>query len=196
MPKVSQEYRDARRAEILAAARRCFVRNGFHETSMQDVFAESKLSAGAVYRYFPSKDEMILAIAEENLRDVIAVIHAEAAQPHSDGVGATVARALDVVRERTASDAVGPIALLVWAEAVRSPDLARRFEALLAPMRTDLAELVVTRQREAALPGAADPDGTAALLLAVVSGYILQLTLFGPDAVASVPAALRTVIPG
>ncbi|HEY0718123.1 MAG TPA: helix-turn-helix domain-containing protein, partial [Streptosporangiaceae bacterium] len=52
MPKVTQQYRDARRDQILSAARRCFLRDGFHVTSMQDLFAESGLSSGAVYRYF------------------------------------------------------------------------------------------------------------------------------------------------
>lgn len=41
MPRVSQQYKDDQRAEILAAARSCFVRNGFHRTSMQDVFTEA-----------------------------------------------------------------------------------------------------------------------------------------------------------
>jgi AcrR family transcriptional regulator len=72
MPRRSQEYRDARRQHILDAAKRCFVRNGFHETSMQDLFAEADLSAGAVYGYFASKDDVILAIAEENIHDVVS----------------------------------------------------------------------------------------------------------------------------
>jgi AcrR family transcriptional regulator len=59
--------RDEWRAHILAAARRCFVRNGFHQTSMQDLMREAATSSGAIYRYFDSKDAMILAIAEDNL---------------------------------------------------------------------------------------------------------------------------------
>jgi TetR/AcrR family transcriptional regulator, transcriptional repressor of aconitase len=66
MPKVTHEYRDARRDQILSAARRCFLRNGFHATSVQDLVAESGLSSGAVYRYFASKDDVIIAIAEEH----------------------------------------------------------------------------------------------------------------------------------
>ena len=73
MPKVSQQHRDARREQILAAARRCFLRDGFHATSMQDLFAESGLSSGAVYSYFASKDDVIEAIAEENIRGVLSV---------------------------------------------------------------------------------------------------------------------------
>jgi AcrR family transcriptional regulator len=38
---------------------------GFHATSMQDLLREANLSAGAVYRYFKSKDEIIAAIGED-----------------------------------------------------------------------------------------------------------------------------------
>jgi AcrR family transcriptional regulator len=57
--------KDLRRAQILDAARLCFARSGFHGASMQQVCAEAKMSPGALYRYFPSKEAIIEAIAEE-----------------------------------------------------------------------------------------------------------------------------------
>jgi AcrR family transcriptional regulator len=59
MPKVSDEYKLNRRQQIIDAAYRCFVRNGFHETSMRDIYEETQLSPGAVYNYFRSKEEII-----------------------------------------------------------------------------------------------------------------------------------------
>lgn len=70
MPKVSAEHRAARRDEILDAARACFLRNGFHASTMQDVFAESGLSAGAVYLYFAGKEEIVRAIALEAVTEI------------------------------------------------------------------------------------------------------------------------------
>src|ERR1700742_689922 len=121
MPKRSQEYRDARREQILSAAKRCYVRNGFHETSMQDLFAEAGLSSGAVYRYFASKDEVIMAIAEENTREVLAMMHAATAQPPGRSAGAALADALEVILARDSHEGLGGLVLLVWAEALRSP---------------------------------------------------------------------------
>src|ERR1700742_4519168 len=100
MPKRSQEYRDARREQILSAAKRCFVRNGFHETSMQDLFAEAGLSAGAVYRYSASKDEVILAIAQENMSEVMTLISDLPADPKRDGIAATLSPVLDLLRKK------------------------------------------------------------------------------------------------
>ena len=64
VPRVSADHLTARREQILAAARACFLRNGLHTTSMQDLIREAGLSVGAVYRYFKSKNEIINAIAE------------------------------------------------------------------------------------------------------------------------------------
>ncbi|MCP9983807.1 TetR/AcrR family transcriptional regulator [Actinomadura madurae] len=72
MPRVSEEHLERRRRQILEAARACFVRKGIHETSMQDIFAEAGLSAGAVYRYFKSKNEII----EANVATVVGELHA------------------------------------------------------------------------------------------------------------------------
>jgi AcrR family transcriptional regulator len=195
MPKRSQEYRDARREQILSAAKRCFVRNGFHETSMQDLFAEAGLSAGAVYSYFASKDEVILAIAEENLRDVLALIHTLATDPDRKGIGSTLASVLEMIRRKNAEDDLGPVAVLVWAEALRNPALHQRFQKSLTQLRRDLAKVVKEQQRAGTLPSGVGADGIASLLLAVVPGFILQLTLLGDASPARVGAAARALWP-
>ena len=120
MPKVTQQYRDARREQILAAAKRCFLRDGFHETSMQDLFAEAGLYHRGVYRYFSSKDDIILAIVEENMQEVLTLTHAlvgngDASQ--GGGLGDALASVLEVIREKHARDDLGALAVLVWSEA-------------------------------------------------------------------------------
>ena len=64
MPKVTDEYRAARRQQIIDAAYRCFARKGFHQATMRDIYAEANLSPGAVYHYFDSKDAIIQASFE------------------------------------------------------------------------------------------------------------------------------------
>jgi TetR/AcrR family transcriptional repressor of uid operon len=51
-----------RRAHILAAAERAFLREGFHASSMQDVAAEAGMSPGNLYRYFPSKEAIVAGL--------------------------------------------------------------------------------------------------------------------------------------
>jgi AcrR family transcriptional regulator len=67
MPRVSERHAAARRGQILAAALRCFERDGFQRTTMQDIFRESGLSPGAVYTYFFGKDQIVREVAAEVL---------------------------------------------------------------------------------------------------------------------------------
>ena len=60
------EVRDvqaARREQILDAAEACFVRNGFHRTTMSDLAREAAMSPGNFYRYFASKEYIVLEMA-------------------------------------------------------------------------------------------------------------------------------------
>ncbi|OBJ10551.1 hypothetical protein A5624_15405 [Mycobacterium sp. 1482292.6] len=182
MPKVSHEYRAERRAHILAAARRCFVRDGFHGTSMQDLVDEAGVSSGAVYRYFPSKDAVIETIAAENLDQVVNVIRASI----GDGLTAEAAigAVLDFVTARHAEDGFAAIALLVWSEAMRNPVLAERLRDSIA----DAARLLRSPKRPSR-----DAAAITDLLLCVLPGYLLQLALTGPAAVKRIPRTVEKV---
>src|SRR5271163_2830596 len=86
MPKISESQRQARRDQILAAAWRCFSRRGIHATSMEEIIREANLSAGAVYLYYKSKDELIMAaitVYTEELRALLLpiLIREEASPP-------------------------------------------------------------------------------------------------------------------
>jgi AcrR family transcriptional regulator len=195
MPKRSQEYLDARREQILSAAKRCFVRNGFHETSMQDLFAEAELSSGAVYGYFASKDDVILAIAQENMRDVLALLRTFADDPHREGIGSTLAAVLGLIRQKNDDHDLGPLAMLVWAEVLRNPELRESFEGSLRQMRADLSKVVAQRQQSGTLSSTVSADGVAGLLISVLPGFIVQLTLLGDDSVADIVEAARALVP-
>jgi TetR/AcrR family transcriptional regulator, transcriptional repressor of aconitase len=193
MPKVSQQHRDARREQILAAARRCFLRDGFHATSMQDLFAEAGLSSGAVYSYFASKDDVIVAIAEENMQAVTDMIRAAAIQQPGRPVGAVLADIMEIMRAKDAQDGLGKLTVIVWSEAVRNPALAERFTELVTELRANLADVI--RQSPDHLPGDAPADALAATLMSIVPGYLLQLALLGPAAVDGIPGVVRELWP-
>ncbi len=195
MPRVTQEYKDDQRAEILAAARRCFVRNGFHQTSMQDVFAEAGKSAGAVYRYFPRKDDMIVGVAGQNLDDVTQVLRT--ALTRSDGkggVGQVMAELLEAVIDRHRDRQLATMALMVWAEALRNPALAGRLEAATVSMTRDMAAFVRERQQAGTWSGA-PADVLAQVILSILPGFLLNLALLGQPGVAKFPDAVRALWP-
>jgi AcrR family transcriptional regulator len=171
MPRVSEEHLEARRRQILDAARRRFTANGFHSTSMQDVLKESGLSAGAVYRYFASKEDIIGAIAEEAVGDI-----RRAFESGADDVplGELIDRALRAVDDRANLDDVGRLALQVWAEAARSETLRRRIAHVVEEARAALRERIERQYGDAV-----DAEATAAVVTALLPGFIHAKTVVG-----------------
>ncbi|MET4224596.1 TetR/AcrR family transcriptional regulator [Oerskovia enterophila] len=74
MPKVSAEHMRARRDQIARAAAAQFSLRGIHSTSMANIIEASGLSAGAIYRYFTGKDEIIAHVARSAIDGVFTGI--------------------------------------------------------------------------------------------------------------------------
>src|SRR5690349_10085106 len=66
MPKLRPDTQRARREHILDAALACFVRGGFHATTMQMICREAGVSPGALYVYFDSKEALIAGLCERD----------------------------------------------------------------------------------------------------------------------------------
>jgi AcrR family transcriptional regulator len=60
--------REAVRRSILDAARELFVIEGFQNVSIRKIAERIEYSPAAIYGYFPSKDDIFFALAEEGLR--------------------------------------------------------------------------------------------------------------------------------
>jgi AcrR family transcriptional regulator len=195
MARVSQEHLDARRRQILDAARRCFAANGFHNTSMQDVLKEAGLSAGAVYRYFPSKDALISAAAEEALA-LIAGAFAEVMEqqppPAPDELFTSIIRTLEKLE---GPQHAGRIAIQAWAEALRSEEMAARLRPNVQQARRTLAALVARYQESGDITADADPLEVAAVLLSVIPGFLVQHVVIGDTEADAFVRGLRALFP-
>lgn len=60
--------REALRRAILDAARELFVNHGYENVSMRKIAERIEYSPAAIYSYFPSKDDILIALAEEGVR--------------------------------------------------------------------------------------------------------------------------------
>ncbi|HYM19389.1 MAG TPA: TetR/AcrR family transcriptional regulator [Candidatus Kapabacteria bacterium] len=58
------ESEEIRKQQILTATAKCIARYGYHETSVDTIAKESKLSKGAIYWYYNSKEEVLVALSE------------------------------------------------------------------------------------------------------------------------------------
>ncbi|WP_030686170.1 TetR/AcrR family transcriptional regulator [Streptomyces globisporus] len=183
MARVSQEHLDARRRQILDGAARCFARNGFHATSMQDVLAEVGLSAGAVYRYFRGKEELIGAIAAEAFAGIRGAFEeaSRATPPPTPDVllGAVVRIFLEERVEGADRQAFARLIVQVWTETLRNEKLAATLSEGYQGMRAAWTGLVAVYRENGLLRADVPADHVARTLIATAQGFIAQQALFG-----------------
>jgi len=182
MRRANAQLQSDRRAEILAAAQRCFVRSGFHGASMQDICTEAGMSPGNLYRYFPSKEALIAGIAERD--------RAEVGQHFAR---ADLSRGLFNVLEAMARHyfAKWPrervlLCTEVMSEARRNPEIARILSSFDADVRKWLDDLFRAGAERGDIPGDVDLDGVITMLIIITDGLWWRRALqpdFNPESV-------------
>ncbi len=188
MPRITDERREARRSEIVAAARRCFARDGFHQTSMPDIAREAGMSAGAFYRYFPSKEDVILEIAGQAFGVMAGRIGAAGDDGRAPSVGDIVAAVVGPMGGETITLPSGEVVpteelarcgVQAWAELLRHESLRERASAGFDAVRAGMTDVLRRGQDGGVVDPALDPDDGARVVLALLPGFILQREAFG-----------------
>ncbi|QZN94399.1 TetR/AcrR family transcriptional regulator [Symbiopectobacterium purcellii] len=123
--KMNKEERtEYRRNQIIAAARICFRRSGFHGAGMTEIAKHAELSVGQIYRYFTNKDAVIEAIVRDITHQKLQFMLLGASHVHP---AAMAAKALSLrkppdLTPRMEEDHA--LMLEVTAEATRNPRVA------------------------------------------------------------------------
>jgi TetR/AcrR family transcriptional regulator, transcriptional repressor of aconitase len=180
MPRVAESYLQSRRRQIMDAAITCFARDGFHRTTMQDIVGETGLSAGAIYRYFRAKEDIVAAIAAEHHAPEAAALAAAAA---ADDVGDALRRLVHASLGRLAEPQEQRwrrITVQVWAEALRNDRVMEIVRGGLDRPVEIIAGLIRRGQRDGSLPQEIDPNGAARVCASIFQGLVLQQA-WNPD---------------
>ncbi|MFI5686933.1 TetR/AcrR family transcriptional regulator [Streptomyces sp. NPDC051636] len=183
MARVSQAHLDARRRQILDGAALCFARNGFHATSVQDVLKETGLSAGAVYRYFSGKEELIGAIVGEVLDVLRETYEAAAVETPPPLPDVLISRALERLREVRPGGLEGGqwvfsrLLVQVWTEVLRNDELAVQVRAGYDAVRVAWGRVVGSYRSAGLIAQEADADAMARVMIALAQGYTAQLAV-------------------
>jgi AcrR family transcriptional regulator len=166
MRQANAQKQSDRRAEILAAAQRCFVRHGFHQTSMQEICAEAGMSPGNLYRYFPSKESLIAGIAE---RDRAEVAQEFASADLSQGFFA-VLEGMAHHHFSVRPDEQVKLCTEVMAEARRQPEIARIHESFDADVKRWLIDLFKAGAERGDIPKDTDFETVISMLMIIADG--------------------------
>jgi AcrR family transcriptional regulator len=193
MPRVSDDYRRARRDEIAHAAIRCLERKGVHDTSIADIVEESGLSTGAIYSHFTSKSELARYIVAEYLFPRL----------HELEDAADVRTPRDVLETmlKVFTDDGLPTRIVVqfWGEAATGGELRDEMMRTAARLRATIARALLPWARTRT--GSSSDAAAEALALertravvALAQGYVAHSAVFGPrdpqEYVDSIVAAL------
>jgi TetR/AcrR family transcriptional regulator, repressor for uid operon len=155
-----------RRVRILDAAERCFVRNGFHKSTMQDVAAECGMSPGNLYRYFPSKDAIVAGLAERDREQFNADFARLVDAPDPAATFVMLGRRHLVEEPRSKTIMMQEI----WAESCRNPRMAEICAFMDQNVETCLAEFVTLIRTRDGVPGLGEPREVAKLIMALADG--------------------------
>ncbi|MGO4871601.1 MAG: TetR/AcrR family transcriptional regulator [Roseiarcus sp.] len=183
-PSANRAPEADRREAIVAAAERAFVRHGFHAATMQQVADEAGMSAGNLYRYFPSKEALVEGICATDQRERADVFEALAA---AGGVLPTIAVVLrDHVLAKPREKAT--MIVEITAEAARNPRIAAMTRAMDANVLSGIAALVETAKAKGEAAASLNAEFAARVIFTIVSGLFKRRAL-EPDFDVEVEAA-------
>ena len=129
----------ARRKQVLDAAEACFLRHGFHGTSMAAISQAAGMSVGHIYNYFSSKEAIIAAMCEREMARLLSRFQDMAASRER-----FVGELKVILRERIAEEADAACGVLtrdLQAEIGRNEVLTRAIQDFDLRMREELRGL-------------------------------------------------------
>jgi TetR/AcrR family transcriptional regulator, repressor for uid operon len=167
IPPVEAPARDGdRRAHILAAAERAFLREGFHASSMQDVAAEAGMSPGNLYRYFPSKEAIVAGLCACDQEELAANVQTLVS------CGNPLAGIEMLLRQHLVEEPRERFQMIVeiWAEATRKPEIANLCNGIDGHVRGGLAQVIEAAKRLGLAPADVDTNFVVRTMMTIVIG--------------------------
>jgi len=153
------------------AAKKCFVRSGFQGASMHEICTEAGMSPGALYRYFPSKEAIIEAIAEADRREDAEIMSQMLDNP--DVVDGFVSAALAHIRHVHEN---GNAALFseIRAESVRNDAVRNSCEYSMDQVRKAFRGYLQAALDRGDIRPAVDLDSLMSVMMAIGEGLVLS----------------------
>lgn len=172
--------REERRAALLRAAREVLAEKGLESAKVSDIVARAGVAQGTFYLYFPSKLSLVIALAEDMDRQILASTRAavEGARSLAEGIDAGVSAAFaEMGRYR---DVLGIIEARVGMIELR-PQCEHLFQAYYAY----IASMIERGQASGEVDRNVNPEIAARLIVGVLEHAADECYIYGlrePDA--------------
>jgi AcrR family transcriptional regulator len=175
-PKVPEAYLKARRTEILEAAVKCFMEKGFHNATMQDIYDATELSPGAVYNYFSSKEDIVIAAVKEFSDWSISSLDSLIAENPDESLIKVIQFWLTGIKQDETSKSVS-IQLDFYSEATRNNSIREAVVKSQAATHDKLIQLIKQNQRAGLLNPELDPLAIARAIMGMVFGIMIHKSM-------------------
>jgi AcrR family transcriptional regulator len=186
-----------RRQEIFQAALSCFARTGYHQTTMDDIVAESGLSKGTLYWYFDGKKDLFLALFQEVMGDLGESWQAIADNPDTSATEKLVASMSLFRSELTEMAPFFGIMMEAWALTRHDEDVEGVIRELYQPYLAIMERII----EEGVISGNFQVPSERAMALVVMTLYdgitlALGTGLWHEDAASIIDAAETLILRG
>ena len=174
---VNEKARQERMAQVLDGARRCFVERGFHASSTAQISAAAGVSVANLYQYYPTKEALITALIDLDLKrhaNMIVRFWATDLSPRA------IKEALGDIFLTKEGHEVAVLRAEIASEGARNSevaDLLRRSEVQLMAL---LNGHIRAAQQDGRISRGIDPVAVGERLALVFEG-IMRLYVFAPD---------------
>ncbi|HEY4126312.1 MAG TPA: TetR/AcrR family transcriptional regulator [Rhizomicrobium sp.] len=196
MARFSDAQKESRRRELMDAARRCFSRNGFHNTTTADIVREAGVSQGTFYLYFATKDDVIAALADnQDQANALINVLAEAENDPIAGLAVLFNRHGQTLGE-SGQDDQRRVSVQGWAEALRNDDIRQRLIGNATRVEQEIYHLITRGQQMGQFRADANPQGIARALTALFRGLTLQSALDGNFDAALTAKSIEDMVRG
>jgi TetR/AcrR family transcriptional regulator, repressor for uid operon len=155
-----------RRADILRSAAQVFKAKGFHLARTEDICSEANLSAGTLFRHFPDKRSMIMAIMEIEFEQYKTDVQQLATKQGIQWLAQIGPDGLAELLQPKGFD----LGTDSWLEMARDPEGRQRMLAFDQKLRQTLSKELKRGQADGWVRPSLDCVGAANLILALFSG--------------------------
>jgi len=173
---VPQAYLEARRAEILEAAWKCFMEKGFHNTTMQDIYQAANLSPGAVYNYFSSKEDIVVASVNEFKDWMISSLASVISENPNESFAKVIQFWLSLVKQGDIGQSIS-VQLDLYSEATRNSYIREAVLKNQDATHAKLIELIKRSQQAGVFNARLDPLSIARAVMGMVFGIMIHKSL-------------------
>lgn len=187
------ESREQTRRRLLEAGARVFRHHGYRGASVEAIAAEAGYTVGAVYSNFEGKDDLVLALLEEQIGEITERVIAAAGEA-KDAVEKLRRGALEWMAVLDDERDFYVLLIEFWTLWVRDPELRSEHAERFAALRRALGGLVEEQARQMGLSLRLSSEEVGAALVALADGLALQRLAdreaFSDDLLATLVATL------